>query len=82
MTKEALSIDPSGTWSWRQAKAVLDVINPQAISHGIFFHPLEVTTHAHAYRHYILVAYCIEHDCAVMIDEVCAECLYHVHRRI
>jgi hypothetical protein len=75
MTTDMLSIDPRGTWSHVQARRVLDIIQPEAERHGLFYQMLDTTTHNDLPgRRAILVAYCIEHEIAVVTGELCAEC--------
>lgn len=68
------SIDPSGTWSPRQADAVLRVINPEAEKVGLRFERIDVSTHEKPDR-VILEAFCIKHRTVVRPDTACARCL-------
>lgn len=73
-----LSIDPRGEWSITKSRRVLEIINPEARVHKLFFRPVEITTFDMPHRRVILVACCLEHDIAVGVKELCAECLRHV----
>ena len=77
MATAALSIDPSGEWSMTKARRVLDVIQPEAKEHGLFFQALEITNFSMPHKRFILVAYCIEHEIAVVPGTLCSECARH-----
>jgi hypothetical protein len=75
MRVQPFSIDPRGTWSPRQAKAVLDVIGPEAEQRGLGFEMLDVTTFQMPAPRVMLQAYCLEHEWPVLLDEACEMCL-------
>jgi len=75
----ALSVDPRGVWSVRQARKVLEIIQPEAKEMGLIFQMVEVTCHNDASAKVLLVAYCIRHECAVAIDSACELCLHETH---
>ena len=75
-----LSIDPRGEWSITKAKRVLEIINPEAERHKLFFQPVDITTFNMPAHRVILVAYCLEHEIAVAYGELCSECMRHAKR--
>lgn len=83
MTYDNLTVNPCGMWSQRQARAVLAIVNPQARPHGLVFAPIDVTAHDAIgdWHRFILVAYCVEHEIAVLPNNVCPQCEYRSTRR-
>lgn len=78
MIFEPFSIDPSGTWSDRQVKKVLEVLEPEARQRGLYFRRIDVTTHNMPHRRYLLQAFCLKHDCVVALDSVCERCRWTI----
>lgn len=72
--KQPFSVDPSGPWSPRQARAVLAIIGPEAAARGVRFDTLDITS-IHTGRRVRLVPVCIKHDYPIATDDVCAACL-------
>lgn len=62
-------------WSLTKARKVLEIINPQAKPFGLVFRPIEITTHEMPHPRVLLASFCIEHQCAVPLDDVCPKCL-------
>lgn len=75
MLIDELPVDPSGFWSPRQAARVLDAINPIALKRGVIFHTVDVTTFNMPAPRVIIVAYCLKHDIAIVLDSVCGWCV-------
>lgn len=74
-----LSVDPSGVWSPRQAKAVLDVIRDEARAMGLVFEPIEITMMGGP-RRMLLTAFCLRHGRAVALDTACESCIHEARR--
>lgn len=70
-----LSIDPSGMWSARQAKAILEVIEPEAEAMGLYFQQLDVTEQGMPESRFLLQAYCRTHGWPVSPDSACEICI-------
>jgi hypothetical protein len=75
-----LSIDIRGTWSPRQARAVIDAIADEARARGLSFRPIEVTTFGSP-RRVLLQATCIRHGCVVDVGTACGCCLTEAAHR-
>jgi hypothetical protein len=77
MTLAPLSIDVRGTWSPRQARAVIDAIADEARARGLSFRPVDVTTFGSP-RRVLLQATCIRHGCVVDVGTACGCCLTEI----
>lgn len=67
-------VNPSGTWSPRQAARVLSIISEQAKSYGIRFEVVEVTQMGGP-RRVLLVPHCVYHALAIGSDSACEACM-------
>lgn len=74
MAVRALSVNTGGTWSPRQAEAVLSAIEPEAAAMGLRFRTFDVTTFNTAKR-VILIPLCRVHDISVAPDSACFCCV-------